>query len=250
MPASVSRGRGHPPVAVVFRLVLLAAALHPCVAFGEQELVLADEGESLAPIIVFRGAPPATRRAADELATYIEKISGAQPRVIEGEPKPVPPHAIWVGYQPAVERLFPDVSFEFTKPEEIVIAATKDHLVIAGRDRWDPAHREATTASGRDQGSWGDHDGQQEYGTANAVSTFLQDHLGVRWLWPGEGGTDIVRRPPAKTAGRGIPLGRKRGCSSGTVAPSTTRRFPTGRCGWPMPWAARSPSGIQAGTTG
>ena len=33
---------------------------------------------------------------------------------------------------------------------------------------------------------------QQEYGTANAVYTFLQDQLGVRWLWPGE--EDVLRR--------------------------------------------------------
>ena len=35
---------------------------------------------------------------------------------------------------------------------------------------------------------------QQEYGTANAVYTFLQDHLGVRWLWPGELGEDVLKR--------------------------------------------------------
>ena len=37
---------------------------------------------------------------------------------------------------------------------------------------------------------------QQEYGTANAVYTFLQDCLHVRWLWPGETGEDIL---PQKT---------------------------------------------------
>ena len=35
---------------------------------------------------------------------------------------------------------------------------------------------------------------QQEYGTANAAYTFLRDYLDVRWLWPGETGTDIVER--------------------------------------------------------
>jgi hypothetical protein len=55
-----------------------------------QALVLVEKGVSLAPIVVFRDAPPYTRRAADELADAIEKISGARPEVIEGEPRPVP----------------------------------------------------------------------------------------------------------------------------------------------------------------
>ena len=35
---------------------------------------------------------------------------------------------------------------------------------------------------------------QQEYGTVNAVYTFLQDYLDVHWLWPEELGEDIVKR--------------------------------------------------------
>jgi Domain of unknown function (DUF4838) len=33
---------------------------------------------------------------------------------------------------------------------------------------------------------------QQEYGTANAVYTFLRDQLAVRWLWPGE--EDVIKQ--------------------------------------------------------
>lgn len=39
------------------------------------------------PIVVFKDALPYTRQAADELATYIEKISGAKPDVIDGDPR-------------------------------------------------------------------------------------------------------------------------------------------------------------------
>ena len=35
---------------------------------------------------------------------------------------------------------------------------------------------------------------QQEYGTINAVYTFLQDQLGVRWFWPGELGEDVAQK--------------------------------------------------------
>lgn len=155
---------------------------------GAAELVLVEEGVSRAPIVIFEDAPPLTRRAADELAGYIEKTSGAKPKIIEGEPRPIPEQAIWVGYQPVLEKLFSDVDFEFRHPEEIVITANENHLVIAGRDRWNPKH---LVAEVRDEQIVGK---QQEYGTINAVYTFLQNHLGVRWLWPGELGEDIVER--------------------------------------------------------
>ncbi|MDZ7620175.1 MAG: hypothetical protein U1E05_24505 [Patescibacteria group bacterium] len=61
------------------------------------KLVLVENGASRVPIVVFEGAPPMTRRAAEELAEYIEKISGAKPEVIEGCPDPVPASAIWSG---------------------------------------------------------------------------------------------------------------------------------------------------------
>jgi hypothetical protein len=154
----------------------------------EQELSLVEAGVSRAPIVVFDGAPPYTRQAAEELATCLEKISGARPKVIEGEPDPVPEHGIWVGFQPKVAELFPEIDFAFTHPEEILIAANQNHLVIAGRDRWDPDH---LVVEGMDEKIVGK---QQEYGTVGAVYTFLQEYLGVRWLWPGELGEDVIER--------------------------------------------------------
>lgn len=164
---------------ILFTLATLAlmAGWAPTKLTGE--LVLVRDGAEAAPIVIFEDAPPMTRQAADELADYIEKTSGVRPEVIEGVPDSVPEYAIWVGYQPLLDGLFPDLDFEFEHPEEILIAANDQHLVIAGRDRWVP---EAAKESGA----------QLEYGTVNAVYTFLQDHLGVRWLWPGEIGTDIL----------------------------------------------------------
>jgi len=173
-----------PEMAVFLALAAcLASAAEPRTA---GKLILVEKGVSLAPVVVFEGAPPMTRRAADELAQYIEKTSGAKPAVIEGEPKPVPKRAIWVGRQPVLKKLFPKIEFDFKRPEEILIAANEDHLVIAGRDRWDP---DRLVVKGRNATINGK---QSEYGTANAVYTFLEDYLGVRWLWPGE--EDIDRQ--------------------------------------------------------
>ncbi|MFO7907961.1 MAG: DUF4838 domain-containing protein [Planctomycetota bacterium] len=153
-----------------------------------RQLVLVKEGVSQAPIVVFKSAPPKTRQAAEELAEYIEKISGARPDLIEGQPDSVPEHSIWVGYQPVLDRLFPGLDFNFQHQEEVLIAANEDHLVIAGRDRWDEDHLVVQGRNSRIEG-W-----QREYGTVNAVYTFLQDYLDVRWIMPGEIGEDIIKK--------------------------------------------------------
>ena len=154
----------------------------------DRQLVLVAPNIAPAPILLFPNAPPRTRDAAETLAAYLEKISGKRPEIVEGTPEPLPPRTIWVGVQPVLELLFPALDFTFQHPEEILIAATSDHLVIAGRDRWDPDHMEGwgrlAPITGR----------QQEYGTANAVYTFLQNQLDVRWLWPGPLGEDVPRR--------------------------------------------------------
>jgi hypothetical protein len=144
------------------------------------EFVLAGKDIPSPPIIVFEDAPPRTREAAMMLAEYIGKISGQKPVVLDGEPNPPPPRAIWIGVQPRVRTLFPATDFDFQHPEETLVVADEKHLVIAGRDRWDSAHMEAKGRLAMKTGV------QQEYGTANAVYSFLQEQLGVRWLWPDE----------------------------------------------------------------
>ncbi len=170
-------------------LLLCVAGCQPVAKAPKQELILADEGVARMPIIVFENAPPFTRRAADELAEYIGKISGATPEVIEGLPDPVPENAIWVGFQPKLKEIFPDLDFDFPHPEEILISCDGKNVVIAGRDRWDPNNMTIQDRRGKEIVGI-----QQEYGTVNAVYTFIQDQLGVRWLWPGELGTDIIQR--------------------------------------------------------
>ena len=170
---------------------LLGALLLSLVAvdrLAADEFVLVEPGREPAPIIVFADAPPRTLAAAVELADYVEKICGRRPPLIDGAPQPVPERAVWVGYQPALKTLFPQTDFEFKHPEETLIVVGPQHVVVAGRDRWDPARLNVEGGKGPITGK------QQEYGTVNAVYSFLQDQLGVRWLWPGELGEDFVRR--------------------------------------------------------
>ncbi len=157
-----------------------------CGSIDAADLVLASKDSPPVPIIVYADAPPRTREAAEVLAGYIEKISGKKPLVMLGASSPAPDSAIWIGVQPEVKALFPQVSFEFGNPEETLIVADDRHLVLAGRDRWNPAHMEAKGRLAMKTGI------QQEYGTVNAVYSFLQEQLGVRWLWPGE--EDVIPR--------------------------------------------------------
>ncbi len=151
------------------------------------ELVLIEGGSARVPIIVGENASPFNRQAAEELADYLEKTGGARPEVLLTLPDPLPESAIWVGYQPALKTLFPQTDFEFQHPEEILIESNGKHLVLAGRDKWKP--EVAALTEYPENLVLGV---QQEYGTANAVYTFLQDHLGVRWIWPGEIGEVIA----------------------------------------------------------
>lgn len=174
----------------MMRTFLLLVLLSCSTTSVSADFVLVDivAGIEPAPIVVFPDAPPKTREAAIELADYLEKICGARPQLIHSTPEQLPQRAIWVGYQHSLDRLFPGIDFKFDHPEEILIAASEQHLVIAGRDRWDPEH---LTVDGIDEKIMGR---QQEFGTVNAIYTFLQDQLGVRWLWPGELGEDVPRR--------------------------------------------------------
>ncbi len=170
------------PLLTLLAVLLLA----PVSALRAAGFVLVAKDTPPAPIVVFNDAPPRTRDAAVTLADYIEKVSGARPAIVDGEPSPVPERAVWVGFQPVLKSLFPQTDFDFKHPEETLITASEKHLVLAGRDCWDPAHMETKGRLVMKTGI------QQEYGTANTVYSFLQEQLGVRWLWPGE--EDVVRR--------------------------------------------------------
>ena len=95
--------------------------LSPLTALHAADFVWVEPGGKPAPIIVFADAPPRTRDAAVELADYVEKISGEKPKIIDGEPKPMPERAMWIGVQPGVKTLFPKIDFDFKHPEETFI---------------------------------------------------------------------------------------------------------------------------------
>lgn len=168
----------------IVSLVFLALLLHTSPLTGGN-MVLVDKGVSKAAIVIAGDAPEETARAADYLAEYIGKISSAKPAIVSSADAPAS-GAIWVGPNPLLASRFPGVSLSFEKPEEILIVCNGTDLAILGRDR---VLGEA----------------QIEHGSANAIYTFIQRYLGVRWLWPGALGEDFK---PADTIA--VPAGEYR----------------------------------------
>jgi hypothetical protein len=155
---------------------------------SSRQIQLSDPAGKAIPIFVYPEAPPRTRACAEELADYLEKMVGSRPQIIFSEPVRVPERAIWIGIQPSLKKIFPDRSFTFQYPEEILIYAQSNHIVIAGKDRW---LQDSMNAQGRNRTI----DGlQQDYGTCNAIYTFLQNYLNIRWLGPGELWEDYTKR--------------------------------------------------------
>ena len=138
-----------------------------------QEAVLVAEDGATAPLIVAKTAPPHTTEAAEELARLIEKISGHRPEILIVPPDPLPTSTIWVGPHPGLAKAMPGVDFQLTKPEETLYVSQGGQVAILGMDKMIG-------------------DAQIMSGTANAVYSFAQEVLGVRWLWPGEQGEDII----------------------------------------------------------
>jgi hypothetical protein len=189
---------------MIFQKILIPVLLATIFSFNQYveadvspnagKLFLVKNGANPLPIILVQDAPPYLVLATGELADYIQKISGAKPEILRGLPNPVPASAIWVGYQPKLKELFPGADFDFKNPEEILITANDRNIAITGRDDWNPKTLKVIINKRNIDGK------QMEYGTINAVYTFIQDYLNVRWFWPGDLGEDIIKNPTISLA--------------------------------------------------
>lgn len=164
-----------------FRTIALTILISAGMILPTAAMQLTVDGRSVAPIVVASGASEENLAAAQELAEYIALVSGAMPELLTEPLSEVPTTAIWVGYHELLQQAMPGVDFSFTKPEEILIVCRGQHLAILGSDLT--------------------HEGVQlEFGTVNAVSTFVQDQLNVRRLWPGPIGLDVIPNPSIEVA--------------------------------------------------
>ncbi|MFQ5810957.1 MAG: DUF4838 domain-containing protein, partial [Armatimonadota bacterium] len=134
--------------AVAFALIGLACGQ------ARADTVLVQDGRAAASLLVPREAGPTVQFAAEELARYIEAISGAElPIAQEGERVGGVP--IHVGPTQAAQAAFPAELAE--QPESILVRADGERVIVCG---------------GSDRG------------TLFAAYRFLEAGLGCRWLAP------------------------------------------------------------------
>jgi hypothetical protein len=132
---------------------------------GVAETLLADAGKSAYRIVVAEDAPPPTRYAAEELQTFLEKISGAKLPILSDR-EPAGQHEIILGQSARLRALPVNIHPGAVGTERYSIRTVGNHLVIAG---------------------------MEPRGDLYGVYGLLQDHLGCRWFAPGV--SNIPQRP-------------------------------------------------------
>lgn len=159
-----------PSLAMKLLPTLLAVLLATTAA--AQSLRLVADGEAQA-IIVLSGKPsPAAAQGAKILSDHLFQISGVRLKTVrEGQAIPEGKGLILVGTSQFTKKL--GVNSGDLGPGEILIKTYPNTLVLLGAD--DPLSTDTT-------------------GTRYAVTTFLEDELGVRFLWPGELGKVVPQR--------------------------------------------------------
>jgi hypothetical protein len=120
------------------------------------DFAIAKSGKPTCVIIQQADATAPERKAADELAQTLEKITGAKFPIHEAAEK-ISGNAILIGPGPIAKKLFPEIPFADLKPDEMIIRTKGNKLLLAG---------------GRTRG------------TLYAVCRFLQEQCGVRWWTP------------------------------------------------------------------
>ena len=169
-------------------LILAAFAFWPVgsKADSAETLTLARNGQANATIIVPAGATTATRETAGVLADHLQQICDAEFKIVaENTLKDAtvqdrrvvvdsasrPENFILIGHCNLTKQL--GATDEKLGPGGVLIRTFPNALVLLG-----PGKRTPT----------------DPYGTRYAVTTFLEDSLGCRFLWPGELGKVIPHR--------------------------------------------------------
>lgn len=162
-------------LALIFTTSLGLLPLSALEAADGTPIILTSESGPGATIVIEQDAPELTRAAAEKLAHYIEKISGTRLSVVHTAEDSQTESIIWVGAHQELAKRHAGLDFSVALPEESLIQSAGKDIIILGRDKV------------------GEDGMQLEAATNLAVSSFIEEQLGVRWLWPGELGTDIPK---------------------------------------------------------
>ncbi len=121
----------------------------------ETPMYIVQNGESDFAIVIADGADECILTAADELQTYLKKISGAELAIV-AESEFDGKNAIVLG-ETALQKSIRDIDCSAIKEDGFRLYSNGDYLLITGED---------------------------SRGTLYGVYTFLEEYLGVRWFTP------------------------------------------------------------------
>src|SRR5258707_1079197 len=137
-------------------LFALTTTLLPSGPTVHAALALVDKGKSSFRIVIATNALASEHYAAEELQTYLQKMSGAKLPIITDNER-VRSREILVGQSAHVQKLGLQAGLEKLGPDSFTILTHGRDLMIAGG---------------------------QPRGTLNGVHAFLEEKLGVRWFTP------------------------------------------------------------------
>ena len=185
-------------------------------AAADDSVVLVEEGRPAATIVIAKKADDSTTAiprafvsaeheqmvrswsrspadAAKELQTYIRKISGAELEILTDD-QPVQGTLILVCQSKYTRDM--GLTNDSFGPQEYLIRADRDRLVLMGRDEsfedWIRAdYRWKGTLSHQDYAPMSLF---MQVGTDYAVDSFLEQFCGIRWYFPGEIGEIVPKR--------------------------------------------------------
>lgn len=164
-------------------------------AYGKTSVPIVKNGNPAAVIVTADQPSPVAAYAANELADYIKKATGATLPVIRESAVPKHRTCIYVGATRAAAAA--GLGQEKFSQEAYYIKATGGHLYLVGGENEKKLFYERDAKSDRSkmrQYVWDNgivRDTRR--GTLYAIYDFLDCFPGIKWLWPGELGTYIPR---------------------------------------------------------
>jgi hypothetical protein len=164
------------------------AAAHAAALGTAARIYLVETGAARAVVVTADTPSPVASYAAEEIVRHIDKATGVRLAVVQESDVPAddPRVRIYVGDTISARRAGVDPD---TLPGETFrIKAIGDNLYILGREDGKDLFAEKVER-------WTDQFVRDtRRGTLYGAVEFLEQTLGVRWLWPGELGTYVPRR--------------------------------------------------------